>query len=87
LGEEIKERDNGDDLTNVQCKPIWNCHNEFSLYNEYILIKMKKNQNIKLPIASAKSWWMLEHKCPNWYKIPNRHIIVPPLQEIAHLTR
>jgi hypothetical protein len=35
-----QEGDGGDDLTNVQCKPIWNCHNEFPLYNEYILIKI-----------------------------------------------
>jgi hypothetical protein len=26
--------DGGDNLTNVQCKPIWNCHNESPLYNE-----------------------------------------------------
>jgi hypothetical protein len=31
-----------DDLINVQCKPIQNCHNESLLYSEYILIKMKK---------------------------------------------
>jgi hypothetical protein len=31
----------GSDLTNVQYKPIWNCHNESTLYNEYVLIKMK----------------------------------------------
>jgi hypothetical protein len=30
--------DGGGELTNVHCKPIWNCHNEFPLYNEYILI-------------------------------------------------
>jgi hypothetical protein len=30
------------DLTNVQYKPIWNCHNESHLYNEYILILKKK---------------------------------------------
>jgi hypothetical protein len=30
------------DLTNVQYKPIQNCHNESPLYNEYILIKMKE---------------------------------------------
>jgi hypothetical protein len=29
----------GVDLNNVQYKPIWNCHNESSLYKEYILIK------------------------------------------------
>jgi hypothetical protein len=30
-------------LTNVQCEFIQNCCNESPLYNEYILIKMKKN--------------------------------------------
>jgi hypothetical protein len=34
-----KRRDGGCDLTNVQCKAIWNCHNGSSLYSEYILIK------------------------------------------------
>jgi hypothetical protein len=29
------------DLTNVQYKPIWNCHSESPLYNEYNLIKDK----------------------------------------------
>jgi hypothetical protein len=32
----------GGDLTNVLSKSIQNCHNETTLYNEYILIKMKK---------------------------------------------
>jgi hypothetical protein len=32
-------RDGGDDVTNVQYKPIQNCHNESPLHNEYILIK------------------------------------------------
>jgi hypothetical protein len=40
-------RDGGDNATNVQYKPIWNYHNEFPLYNEYILIKtiFKKPSN------------------------------------------
>jgi hypothetical protein len=43
--------DDGVSLTNEQCKPIQNCHNESPLYNEYILIKMndkfwKKKKNI-----------------------------------------
>jgi hypothetical protein len=37
-----EERDCGGDLTNIQCEPIWNCHNESSLHNKYILI-IKKN--------------------------------------------
>jgi hypothetical protein len=38
-GRGLRRRDGGGDLTNVQCKPIWNCHNESPLYNKYILIK------------------------------------------------
>jgi hypothetical protein len=40
-------RDGGSDPTNVQCKAIWNCHNESPLYNEYILIKMGKKRTVK----------------------------------------
>jgi hypothetical protein len=32
----------GDNLTNVQCKTIENWHNEFLLYNEYMIIRIKK---------------------------------------------
>jgi hypothetical protein len=39
-----------DALTNVQCKPILNCHMELPLYDEYILIKMKESKN------RTKSW-------------------------------
>jgi hypothetical protein len=39
----VERGDGGGVLTNVQCKAIQNCHNESPLYNEYILIKMKKN--------------------------------------------
>jgi hypothetical protein len=38
-GEGLKGQEGRDDLTNVQYKPIWNFHNESSLYNKYILIK------------------------------------------------
>jgi hypothetical protein len=31
-------------LTNVQCKAIQNCHNESSLYNEYILKKKRRKK-------------------------------------------
>jgi hypothetical protein len=41
-GKGLRGRDGGGNLTNVQCKPIWNCHNESPLYNEYILIKISK---------------------------------------------
>jgi hypothetical protein len=37
--------DSGGNLTNVQCKAIQNCHNESPLYNEYILIKIGKNDS------------------------------------------
>jgi hypothetical protein len=40
-GKGTRGRDDGGDLT-VQYNPIWNCHNESPLYNEYFLIK--KNQ-------------------------------------------
>jgi hypothetical protein len=45
------ERDGEGDLTNVQYKPIWNCHNESPLYNEYILIKKSKKRK-----KAAVSW-------------------------------
>jgi hypothetical protein len=35
-------KDGGGDLTNIHHKAIRNCHNEFSLYNPYILIEMGK---------------------------------------------
>jgi alpha-L-arabinofuranosidase len=31
---------NGGELTNVQYKPICNCHSEFPLYNEHTVIKI-----------------------------------------------
>jgi hypothetical protein len=34
-----RRRDSGSELTNVQYKPIGNCHNESPLYNKYILIE------------------------------------------------
>jgi hypothetical protein len=36
-------------LTNVQCKAIGNWHNESPLYNEYMLIKMKRKRFFLLP--------------------------------------
>jgi hypothetical protein len=33
--------DGGGYPTNVQCKTIWNCHNESFLYNKYFLMKME----------------------------------------------
>jgi hypothetical protein len=34
----LRGKDGEGDLTNVQYKLIWNCHNESPLYNEYVLI-------------------------------------------------
>jgi hypothetical protein len=42
----LRGKDGGGDLTNVQCKPIWNHHNESSLYNKYILIKNLKKEKV-----------------------------------------
>jgi hypothetical protein len=39
----LTEGGSGGYLTNVQCKAIWNCHNESFLYNEYVLIREKKS--------------------------------------------
>jgi hypothetical protein len=38
-GEGAEEEDSGGDLSNVWYKPICNCHDDFPLNNEYILIK------------------------------------------------
>jgi hypothetical protein len=43
-------------LTLKSYKPIWNCHNEFPLYNEYILIKnLRKKTPKNLEHWSIKS--------------------------------
>jgi hypothetical protein len=60
VGRDLKKRDSGDDLTNVQYKPIWNFHNESPLCNEYVLIKkifLKKK-------PSNKYWWGVGKKEP-----------------------
>jgi hypothetical protein len=41
-GKGLMGRDGGGDLMNIQCKPIQNCCNESPVYNEYVLIEMKK---------------------------------------------
>jgi hypothetical protein len=43
-------------LTNVQCKAIENYHNEFPLYNEYILIKMEEKNGRTFPNFGCKIW-------------------------------
>jgi hypothetical protein len=55
VGKGLKGRNGGGDLIDVQYKPIWNCHSESPLYNEYILIKIKKRKiknNKKLGIIN-----------------------------------
>jgi hypothetical protein len=42
----------GDDLTIVQHKAFQNCHNESSLYNEYILIKMENKSVFRYVIRN-----------------------------------
>jgi hypothetical protein len=44
LGRELKGKENGGDLSNVQYKLIWNWHNKFPLHNEYNLIKKEKEK-------------------------------------------
>jgi hypothetical protein len=46
--EGVEGKDCGGDLTNIQCKPIWNCHNESSLYNKYIQEYGKQKWCVKL---------------------------------------
>jgi hypothetical protein len=52
--------DGGGNLTNVQYDAIWNCHNEFPLYNEYILIKNEKKLSMDptyITIRWGKKLW------------------------------
>jgi hypothetical protein len=53
MGKGWRERYSGGDLTNVPYKHIWNCHNEFPLYNKYILIK-KNFKRKGLPILNQQ---------------------------------
>jgi hypothetical protein len=49
----LRGRDDGGDITSIQCKPNWNCHYESPLYNKYILIKsFLKKENWKWQIGS-----------------------------------
>jgi hypothetical protein len=45
----------------MQYKLIWNCHNESSLYNEYILIK--KFNGKKRFTMSVWFTWLMPAKC------------------------
>jgi hypothetical protein len=45
-GKNFAAGDCGGNLTNVQCNPIQNWHNESPLCNEYMLIKMKNKECI-----------------------------------------
>jgi hypothetical protein len=38
-GRWLRRKDGGDNVTNVQYKPTWNCHYEYPLHNESNLIK------------------------------------------------
>jgi hypothetical protein len=51
-----KRRNGGDDLTNMQYKPIWNCHSESSLYSEYILMKKKRKLRGMKIIHDTITW-------------------------------
>jgi hypothetical protein len=42
----LRGRDSKGDLPNVQYKPIWNCHNESPLLNEYILSKKGGSKDV-----------------------------------------
>jgi hypothetical protein len=44
-GEEMWENDGGNEFNKVYCKHMWKCHNETPLYNEYMLIKCKKEKS------------------------------------------
>jgi hypothetical protein len=43
----VEGGDGGGNLTDVQGKAIWNCHNESLLYNEHMLIKITKKNKQK----------------------------------------
>jgi hypothetical protein len=40
VGKGLQGEDDGSNLTNIECKAIPNCHNEYPLYSKYILIKI-----------------------------------------------
>jgi hypothetical protein len=45
----------GADLTDVQCKPVWNCHNE-SPSDKYILIKITEKKFFSFFLRQSCSW-------------------------------
>jgi hypothetical protein len=64
----LRERDNGGDVNNVQCKSNWNCHYESPPYNEYILIKklLKKKDSPKgCPVSNDRRESTQE--CPDYF--------------------
>jgi hypothetical protein len=70
VGRRLRGRDSGGDRTNVQYKPIWNCHNESPLYNEYILIKKGITEFKEVLCALNQTMhikWSLKYKCYNYY--------------------
>jgi hypothetical protein len=51
----LRGRDGKGDLTNAQHKPIWNYHNEFPLYREYILINFFLNHQNEKKVTEKKT--------------------------------
>jgi hypothetical protein len=56
-------RDGGGDLTNAQYKPIWHCHNETPLCNEYILIKSKNITSFAIYILASVHVFLISEVC------------------------
>jgi hypothetical protein len=55
VGRASRGEDGVGDITNAQYKPFWKCHNEFPLYNEYILIKkLMENKKTLNSIPNTK---------------------------------
>jgi hypothetical protein len=52
VGKGLKGRNGRTDVHNTECKTIQNYHNPFPLYNEYVLMKMKKRNKILMIIIS-----------------------------------
>jgi hypothetical protein len=44
VGRNLRGRDGGGNVTNVQYKSNQNCHYEFPLHNEYMLIKIHERK-------------------------------------------
>jgi hypothetical protein len=63
--------------TNVQCKAIQNCHNKFSMHNEYIIIKMKTiHKYMSLSMAKRQIWARTQSCLEKNESICGRNLIV-----------